>query len=124
MPIPASSLTTSTACMRAQHAGDRAQHAALRAGGQGVLAGVAVEQAAQAGVGAAEMGLVGGELAVEPLHRGAHQGPAQGAAGIVDREPGRQIVAAVGDEIVARDELARIGGLERGSGGRPPRPAG
>ncbi len=58
----------------------------------------------------AEIGLEGRELAVERGEGGGDQRLAGGKAGIGQQIAGGEIIAAIGDEIVARDEL---GGVRR-----------
>jgi hypothetical protein len=89
------------------------EHAALGAGRQGVGRGRLGEEAAQAGVGLAEVGLEGRELAVEALDGGAHQRPAEALAGVLDQRPGREAVAAVGDQVVAGDDPSAFASSRR-----------
>src|SRR3546814_2514313 len=54
------------------------------------------------------MGLEGRELAIEAHDGGGNQRPSGEMAGVIGEIAGREIVGAVGDQVVARDEIERI----------------
>ena len=56
------------------------------------------------------IGLEGRELAVEFGHRGRDEGLSAQEAGIVDQKAGGEIVRAVGDDVVAADQVEGIVG--------------
>ena len=64
-----------------------------------------------AGVRRASMRLEGAELALEAQHGGGDEGAAEQVAGVAEQEAGGEIVGAVADEVVARDQLAGGGGV-------------
>ena len=92
----------------ADHAGGGAEHAALGAGRDQVRRRLGREQAAIAGMRRTEMRLVGRELALETLHRGADQGLAEAQAGGVHGIAGGEVVGAVGDQIVGLDHAGGV----------------
>src|SRR3546814_1039116 len=54
------------------------------------------------------MGLVGGKLAVEAHDGGGNEGLAGEMAGVVGEVAGGEVVGAVGDQVVARDEVEGV----------------
>ena len=98
---------------RAQRARERAQHARLRAARHGVFRRRGGKDAAQAGMARAVESLVGRDLAVEAQDRRRDQGLLQAKAGVVHQIARREVVAAVGHDVVGRDDLSAFAGVRR-----------
>src|SRR5581483_10921665 len=74
------------------------------------------KDAAVGGIGHAVRALLvrleGGEVAVEGADRGENQGAPGKIAGIAHQVAGGEVVGAVGDDVVAGDEVEGIGGVD------------
>ena len=99
--------------------GQRAEHAQFGA----IVAFVAVEgvadEAAEAGLAAEQA-----DLSLELDRGGGNQWNAEADAGVADRQPGREIVAAVEDQIMAAEQLDGIAGVDPALARHAPRHAG
>ena len=95
---------------RAHDAGERADHAGLGAGGDELGRRRLGEEALVAG--AAARRVEERDLALPLAHRRGDERAAGGDAGGVDEVAGGEVVAAVEDEVVGRDEAGGDGGVE------------
>src|SRR5262249_17307871 len=94
---------------RADDAGQHPQHARLGAGRGQLRRGRLGDEAAGART------LVGGGhrgLALEAEDRAVHHGDPLQQGGVVDQVPGREVVGAVDDQVVAVDDLEDVVGPE------------
>ena len=98
----------------AEHARHGAEHAGLCAGRHGTGRRRLREQAAvgriRRAVGRALMRADGRERAVERAHGRRDQRLPRKEAGVGDEIAGGEIVGAIGDKVVTRDEIERVGG--------------
>ena len=101
---------------RADDADSGTQHADLGAVGDRAGRRRLGEDAAVAGIGLAVgarlVRLQGREIAVERADSGEHQRLPRQIAGIADEIAGGEVVRAVGDDVVAADDIERVAGVE------------
>ena len=101
---------------RAHLAAQRAEHARFGTVGHLTLGGRRREQVAQVHTGHAAVGGRGGpehrQLRIETQHGCPHQRQAQRRTGVVDEEPGGEVVRAVDDDVVAADDRGGVAGVE------------
>jgi len=101
---------------RAKHAGQRAENAGFRAGRHGACRRRLRKQAAigrvARAVGACLIGAKGGERAVEGTDCRRHQRFFPKITGVGHQIAGGEIIRAVGNDVVFRDQAKRVVGLE------------